>query len=55
LDGNDMGRLLIAFQPAGSMEEFFAATAAMNGMPSPHELAPLFAQHGMTVVGPPLR
>lgn len=55
LEGNDMGRLLIAFQPAGTMEDFFAATASMNGMPSPQELAPLFAQHGMTVVGPPLR
>ena len=55
LEGDEAGRLLIAFQPAGSMEEFFAATSGMGGMPSPDVLAPLFAEHGMTVVGPPLR
>ncbi|MBX3144227.1 MAG: cupin domain-containing protein [Trueperaceae bacterium] len=55
LDGSEPGRLLIAFQPAGRMEEFFAATADMVGMPTPAELAPLFEAHGMTVVGPPLR
>ncbi len=55
LDGEEAGRLLIAFQPAGQMEEFFAATADMAGMPSPTELKPLFEAHGMTIVGPPLR
>lgn len=55
LDGDEAGRLLIAFQPAGSMEAFFAATAGMGGMPAPEVLAPLFAAHGMKVVGPPLR
>lgn len=55
LDGSEPGRLLIAFQPAGRMEQFFAATAGMTGLTSPSELAPLFAAHGMTVVGPPLR
>ena len=55
LDGDEPGRLLIAFSPAGSMEEFFAATADMGGMPSPEVLAPLFVAHGMEVTGPPLR
>lgn len=55
LDGSEPGRLLIAFTPAGTMEEFFAATASMSGMPSPAELAPLFLAHGMGVTGPPLR
>jgi hypothetical protein len=36
-------------------QEFFAATAGMTGVTSPSELAPLFAAHGMTVVGAPLR
>lgn len=55
LDGDEAGRLLITFQPAGLMEEFFAATAGFGGMPSPAVATPLFEAHGMTVVGPPLR
>lgn len=48
------GRLLLAFQPAGAMEAFFAELAALGSAPSPSELRPLFARHGMTVVGPAL-
>src|SRR5690554_1886094 len=55
LEGNEPGRLLIAFQPAGQMEEFFAATAGMTGLLPPSEMAPLFEAHGMTITGPPLR
>jgi mannose-6-phosphate isomerase-like protein (cupin superfamily) len=55
LDGNEPGRLLITFQPAGQMEAFFAATAGASGLPPQAEAAPLFEAHGMTVVGPPLR
>lgn len=48
------GRLLIAFQPAGLMDSFFAALEALGSAPSQAELQPLFESHGMTVVGPPL-
>ena len=49
-----VGRLLIAFQPAGLMEPFFDALAQSGSAPSPEVLGPLFRAHGMTVLGPPL-
>ena len=52
--GDGVGRLIIAFQPAGRMEPFLAALAEAGSAPSPDELRPLFSAHGMTVVGPPL-
>ena len=47
----ETGRLLIAFQPAGTMEQFFA-----SGMMDPmsEAFAELSLSHGMEVVGPPL-
>ena len=47
----ETGRLLIMFQPAGTMEEFFA-----SGMMDPmsEAFAELSRKHGMEVVGPPL-
>ena len=55
LDGTEPGRMLIAFQPAGTMEAFFDTASQLPGMPSPEAAAPLFEAHGMTIVGPPLR
>jgi len=52
--GSGRGRLLIAFQPAGQMEGFFVETSELETLPSPEELASLFARHGMLLVGPPL-
>ena len=48
----ETGRLMIVFQPAGTMEAFFAA-----GSPHPlsEEVKELSRQHGMDVVGPPLK
>jgi len=48
----ETGRLMIVFQPAGTMEAFFAA-----GSPHPlsEEFRELSRQHGMEVVGPPLK
>jgi mannose-6-phosphate isomerase-like protein (cupin superfamily) len=43
------GRLLIAFTPAGKMEEFFRATAIPN---PPHEDAELFRKYEMELIGP---
>ncbi|PAP77208.1 cupin domain-containing protein [Rubrivirga marina] len=48
------GRLIIAFQPAGQMESFLGGLAEMGSAPSPEMMAPLFASHGMTMLGPPL-
>jgi quercetin 2,3-dioxygenase len=52
--GDKPGTLLLAIQPAGSLEEFFMKTCAATQRPTPQEAEQLFAAHGMKVVGPPL-
>ena len=52
--GDNPGTLLLAVQPAGSLEEFFMKSCKMTSPPSPQEAETLFAAHGMKVVGPPL-
>ncbi|HEY5057320.1 MAG TPA: cupin domain-containing protein [Acidobacteriaceae bacterium] len=47
--GEKPARMLIAFTPAGKMEEFFRAVAVPNG---PKMDAPLFAKYEMQYVGP---
>lgn len=52
------GQMLILFQPAGSMEDFFAQMARIGqGIPKNQEtvLKQLWAEHGMEIVGPPLK
>jgi len=54
----DEGQMLVMFQPAGSMENFFKEMSKL-GQKIPedmeHALKDLFAKHGMQVVGPPLK
>lgn len=52
--GDKPGTLLLAVQPAASLEEFFMKSCNMTQPPSPQEAEQLFAAHGMKVVGPPL-
>jgi len=52
--GDDPGTLLLAVQPAGSLEAFFLQSSKMAKLPSPEEAEQQFAAHGMKVVGPPL-
>ncbi len=47
--GATPGRMLIAFTPAGKMEEFFRATAIPNG---PGYTAEVFARYDMKLIGP---
>jgi mannose-6-phosphate isomerase-like protein (cupin superfamily) len=49
--GEKPGRMLIAFTPAGKMEEFFRETAVPNG---PKLDAAMFARYDMQYVGPPI-
>lgn len=52
------GQMLVLFQPAGSMEDFFAQMARMGKeVPSNYDsvLKQLWATHGMEIVGPPLK
>lgn len=50
---SDTGRLVIVFQPAGSMEAFFAEGSKLGPL-TPPAFAELSARHQMTIVGPPL-
>ena len=49
--GAQPGRMLIAFTPAGKMEEFFRAAAVPNGPPLDAEF---FRRYDMEYLGPPL-
>lgn len=51
----EKGKMFFLFQPAGKMEDFFRANAALRQAPSPEQGAKLFADHEMKVVGPPLK
>ncbi|HET7537437.1 MAG TPA: cupin domain-containing protein [Candidatus Didemnitutus sp.] len=56
--GESEGQMLVLFQPAGSMEDFFAQMARIGpGVPKDQEklLKKLWADHGMEIVGPPLK
>ncbi len=50
------GKLMAVFQPAGKMEAFFRELPKYVGKVrvSREEMAKLFADHGMTITGPPL-
>jgi quercetin dioxygenase-like cupin family protein len=52
--GEEPGTLLLAVQPAGSLEAFFEESCEMTRPPTPEEADRMFAAHGMKVVGPPL-
>jgi mannose-6-phosphate isomerase-like protein (cupin superfamily) len=52
------GQMLVLFQPAGSMEDFFLGMQKIGkDIPKNQEdtLKALFAAHGMKIVGPPLK
>lgn len=52
------GQVLVLFQPAGSMEDFFKQMSKLGGsIPKDQEriLKELWETHGMQVVGPPLK
>lgn len=52
---SEKGRMMVLFQPAGKMENFFVKLAAMNHEPSKAEMSKLFADNEMKIVGPPLK
>ncbi len=52
--GAEPGTLLLAVQPAGSLEAFFRQSCEMTRLPTLEEAEQMFAAHGMKVVGPPL-
>lgn len=56
--GDGEGQLLVLFQPAGSMEDFFLQMSKLGKEIPPDQdavLKRLWEEHGMEIVGPPLR
>ena len=51
----EKGRMIVSYLPAGKMEDFFAVTDQWTSLPSKEEIAKVFADHDMQVVGPPLK
>jgi quercetin dioxygenase-like cupin family protein len=49
------GKMTVIFQPAGKMEEFFVTMAGLKTEPSSEEIANIFIENEMRVVGPPLK
>lgn len=54
LVGHTPGRMVIAFFPAGRMEEFFDEAVTLDGQPSVAAARSLFAAYGMDVTGSPI-
>ncbi|GAB3321470.1 hypothetical protein GCM10027299_15950 [Larkinella ripae] len=52
---SERGRMTVILQPAGKLEEFFVTMAALEKEPTQAEIAKIFADHEMQVVGPPLK
>jgi quercetin dioxygenase-like cupin family protein len=52
---SEKGKMTVIFQPAGKMEEFFVSMAGLKTEPSSEEIANIFIQNQMRVVGPPLK
>ncbi len=51
----EKARTIVSYMPAGKMEEFFAVTDRWTSPPSKEVIAKTFADHGMKVVGEPLK
>ena len=51
----EKGRMTVILQPAGKLEEFFVKMSSLEKEPTPKEIAQIFADHDMNVVGPPLK
>ena len=52
---SEKGKMIVTLQPAGKLEEFFVTMAALKQDPTPAEIAKIFADHEMQVVGPPVK
>jgi quercetin dioxygenase-like cupin family protein len=52
---SETGKMTVLFQPAGKMEDYFVTVSALDHEPTHEEMAKLFADHEMKLVGPPLK
>ena len=51
----EKGKMTVTMQPAGKLENFFVTMAALDHEPSAAQIAKIFADNEMQVVGPPLK
>ena len=51
----EKGKMIVVLQPAGKLESFFVTMAGMDHQPTQEEVAKVFADNEMKVVGPPLK
>jgi hypothetical protein len=47
--------MIVIMQPAGKLENFFVTMAALDHVPDQTEIAKVFSDNDMQVVGPPLK
>ena len=52
---SEKGKMIVSYLPAGKMEDFFAVTDLWTSPPSKEEIAKVFADHDMLVVGASLK
>jgi len=52
---SEKGKLMITYQPAGKIEDFFKVTSLWTTAPSNEQIIKAFEDHDMKVVGPPLK
>lgn len=52
---SEKGKMSVILQPAGKLEDFFVTMSNLTHEPSPTEIAKIFEENGMNVVGPPLK
>lgn len=52
---SEKGKMIVTVQPAGKLEHFFVTMAALDHEPSQQEIAKIFSDSDMQVVGPPLK
>ncbi len=51
---SEKGKMIVSYLPAGKMEDFFKVTDQWASPPSKEDVAKVFSDHDMQVVGPPL-
>ncbi len=52
---SEKGKMSVIVQPAGKLENFFVAMAALDHEPGQQEIAKIFSDNDMKIVGPPLK
>ncbi len=52
---SEKGKMTVTMQPAGKLEDFFVTMSALDHEPTAAEIAKIFADNEMQVVGPPLK